>query len=186
LNQDDPRLAQVRALRAEREAARVRAVSRARIGAIAGAVVLVAVAGMAFVAAIASLVAGSPTGAVVGLLVAAGAGLGGIGCAAVAVALRRPEDLRARGIPGKARFLGIGRGGLSIDVSGGAMRGNVAQFALNMEVEVEGRPTYEVVVKDFVPSASVPRLVPGTWFAVFVDPRRPKRVLVDWDASPRG
>ena len=176
----------VRRYRQQMEEARTRTIWRTRIGLLAGGgAMLVGAAGLCL-GGLGGLVGLLPSGSVAMLGVALL--VGGIGAflLATAVALRRPDELRKEGLPGRAKFLELTGGGLSINVDNASMRGNIAQFALKLEVHLDGRPPYEVVVKDFVPSSAIPQLVPGTWFGVFVDRRKPKRVLVDWPEDSLG
>lgn len=184
LTTDDPRLEMVNRFRRQAEEARARTIRRTRFTLSLVGVLLVGASGVLCLGGLGGAVGLLPraTAAAIGVAVLC-AGFG-VGALAIAAALRRPEDLRTTGIAGKAKFLEVTGGGLSIEVNNSSMRGNIAQLALRLEIQVEGRAPYEVVVKDFVPSSAVSQLVPGTLFEVFVDRKKPKRVLVDWPDRP--
>jgi hypothetical protein len=175
---EDPRIAAATDRRRALEARRRTLVRRTRLWTLViGVGLLVAGAGLGVVALVATAAANLATG--LGVLIAAAVvGVSGVALLAVGVALRRPEHLRETGLPGTGVFVGIQEGmGLSMSSSDGTTAG---RWALRFLVEVPGRAPCEVVVRDVVPIGSIPRLVPGTAFPVFVDPKRPTRVLVDW------
>jgi hypothetical protein len=80
--------------------------------------------------------------------------------------------LRAEGLPGIATVLGVGQTGLT-------MRGHPL-LALELEVQVEGRPPYRVRRREYVPRDRVDALAAGEALPVRVDPEDPSRLVVEW------
>lgn len=181
MDPNDPRLEVLRKARAHVEAEQARTVRNARIGAVLGAAALALVSLVSCLGSLGPLLKGWWWAAALALVLAVVTGLLAAGVGAMAVSLRRPEGLRTTGIAGRARFLEVGAGGVQITGQGGNVQ--VAQTVLRLEVHVPGKAAYPASVKDFVPIDMVSRLVPGTWLAVFVDPAKPARVLVDWEAG---
>lgn len=181
MDASDPRIAMVAEYRRQVEERRQTLVRRTRITlVVGGGLMALGGAGLALVGLATMIGANLGAGAAIALPGAI-LGITGVAMGVGGLALRRPEHLRDTGLPATAVYLGPGGGrGLTMSSGDGA---EVGRWPLRFRVEVAGRDPYEVVVRDVVPMAAIPKLVPETRFPAFVDPRKPSRVLVDWPAA---
>lgn len=92
--------------------------------------------------------------------------------------------LLASGLAGRATLVDVGSGGMTI-TSGSGLSATRTKLVLDVEVG-DGRPAYRVEHRTFVPLGSYRRLLPGTSFAVRVDPARPKRLAIVWQEHADG
>ena len=90
-----------------------------------------------------------------------------------------PEYLRSQGIPAHAKLVGTG-GGMTIQSRGSSM----IRIALHLEISALGHE-YRVTHKTIPPIGGMAKLIPGTTFSVFIDPKNRNRLLIDWDSASR-
>lgn len=105
--------------------------------------------------------------------------IAGFGVMAVVLGLfgfwQRSTEKRWRtGVPGVAIIS-------SIEQSGGVITFNQQPLVtLGLEVHPEGLPPYALRKRFVVPLAALGQLGIGNALAVYVDPKKPKRLTVDW------
>ena len=85
-------------------------------------------------------------------------------------------ELLAEGLHGRARCIGVVDTGST--VSFGGVEDPIVGFQL--EVEVDGRPAYEVRHRQRVPRLMIGRVEPAAVFAVRVSPADPHELAIDW------
>ena len=100
------------------------------------------------------------------IIVSASKGGGGVG---------KYNSLLNRGIPGRGILLGVssfaaGKVGIGLN--------KYQQRAVTMDVEIPGRPPYEVSVTVLVPLNLVRDVLPGATVEVRVDPRDPTQIAI--------
>lgn len=98
---------------------------------------------------------------------------------AVFLALGHRAALRDRlhelGIPGEARIAGVAQTGTLVN--------NNPYVKLDLVVAVPGHPPYEVRHGEVVPLVLLGRLAAGATLPVKVDPDRPSRLVIVWEAA---
>ena len=89
------------------------------------------------------------------------------------------QQLLQTGIPAQATITAMQDTGTRINDN--------PMIALTLNVEVPGRPVYQVVVQEIVPLVGLGMIQPGRAFAARVDPSNPNNVAIDWSgqASPK-
>ena len=85
-------------------------------------------------------------------------------------------ELLAEGLHGRARCIGVVDTGST--VSFGGVEDPIVGFQL--EVEVDGRPPYQVSHRQRVPRLMVAQVQPTATFAVRVNPADPHDLAIDW------
>jgi hypothetical protein len=85
---------------------------------------------------------------------------------------RKVEKMRDAGLRGVATILSSG-------ATGGEMN-NMPQMEMELQVNVEGRPTYAVTHLEYVNPVNVPALHAGAQVPVLVDPADPRMLAIDW------
>jgi hypothetical protein len=85
---------------------------------------------------------------------------------------QRAAWLYENGIPGTARLLGCEETGVEIN--------NAPKIAMDLEISLPGQPPYRIIHEECVGLLYLARLVPGAQFNVYVDPRNPKKLLLEW------
>lgn len=85
---------------------------------------------------------------------------------------RKVEKMRDTGLRGVATVLSSG-------ATGGEMN-NMPQMEMELQVNVEGRPTYGVTHLEYVNPVNVPALRAGAQVPVLVDPGDPRKLVIDW------
>lgn len=82
-----------------------------------------------------------------------------------------------------ARTRGTGLRGMATVLSSGATGGemsNMPQMEMELQVDVEGMPTYGVTHREYVNPVNLPALRKGAQVPVLVDPGDPHKLNIDW------
>ncbi len=101
-----------------------------------------------------------------------------------------PDDLLTRGIRGKGTVEHVAQSMMSTEVGLSGRRGQRVMSGeetpirrkVTLRIELPGRPPYSVTTKLPVPLMQSSWVVAGTTFEVLVDPDKPDRVAIDWNA----
>jgi hypothetical protein len=80
------------------------------------------------------------------------------------------------GMPGQASITGMTQTGVYVNEQ--------PQIALELMVEIPGRPAYPAGYRGIIPLMLLGRLNTGMPLAVKVDPADPQNLVIDWDAAP--
>jgi len=91
---------------------------------------------------------------------------------------RREKQLRAEGVDGKAKLLNS----WIIGKSGGELE-SIELLEYELEVFVPGKPPYKIKHRQLTPFSVFTRLSKGMEIPVKVHPKKPKRILLDWEQS---
>ena len=107
-----------------------------------------------------------------GILAVVGLGLL-TGAAVIGSGVARVERIDATGTPGSATITGVTQ-------TGGYMNGS-PRLALDLSVQLPGRPAYPATVTQFVPLILLSRVTPGQTLAVKADQQDPSKLVLDWE-----
>jgi hypothetical protein len=86
------------------------------------------------------------------------------------------HDLWDDGDPAGAVILSMQDTGVTIN--------DQPMIAFDLDVRPEGGAAYRVVHRETMPRLLVGAILPGAHLPIFVDPRDPGRVLIDWELAP--
>lgn len=84
------------------------------------------------------------------------------------------DRLRNQGLPGRATVLSVKEVGASFHKR--------SEVDLELEIQVEGQPSYRVRQRHLVPWPSLEKLKVGEVLPVRIDPESSERLLIDWRA----
>lgn len=82
-----------------------------------------------------------------------------------------------------------GRRGFATIMNSGATGGelnNMPQVEMELQVDVEGLPSYALTHREYVNPVDIPALQAGSKIPVIVDPRDPHDLMIDWLRQPGG
>jgi hypothetical protein len=85
------------------------------------------------------------------------------------------DRLHTTGLEGRATVLGVDQTGAWIN--------NNPVTVLDLSIEVDGHPAYEVRHRETVPAVQVGRLTAGMTLPVRVNPAKPSDFIVEWERS---
>lgn len=88
------------------------------------------------------------------------------------------DRLLATGVPARATVV-------SAAPTGTGRRG-LAEVAMQLRLEIPGRPAYLITKTDLVPEAQVPQVVAGRILNVRSDPNNTLKIAIDWDDPDPG
>jgi hypothetical protein len=85
---------------------------------------------------------------------------------------RKAVKMQQAGLRGMATVLSSGATGGEIN--------NMPQMEMELQVDVEGSPTYGVTHREYVNPVNLPALQAGSQVAVLVDQGDPHKLIIDW------